>query len=283
MVELMITEKIKFTNEENNFYIENGYLIIKNVIPEKICDNYLKQIRKHADNNFAAIMNPDRFEYLVAQSFENMIFGLSLSERVDHISECRKTANMTYEIMADKGTVRILEKLQKTKVVGLMSQMLFKEANTRYALQAWNPHQDNIYVKNSSSLNNGFTTQYLTTNFFLDSANKDNGTLYVYPGSHKFGLYEAEPNISYREKDDANPGNKILEKYLIKFNKVDCIFDKGDLLILNGNLIHGSYPNKSNKSRPLLSVSYISQGESFISGNNARREVRTLSGVLDDT
>ena len=75
MVELMITEKIKFTNEENNFYIENGYLIIKNVIPEKICDNYLKQIRKHADNNFAAIMNPDRFEYLVAQSFENMIFG----------------------------------------------------------------------------------------------------------------------------------------------------------------------------------------------------------------
>lgn len=278
----MITDQIKFSDEENNFYIENGYLIINNVLSKKLCDDYLSQIKKHSDNNFSAIMNPDRFEYLVAQSFENMIVGLSLSERVDHIAECRKTAEMTYQIMSDKRAVDILEKLQKTKVVGLMSQMLFKEANTRYALQAWNPHQDNIYVKNTSKLNNGFTTQYLTTNFFLDNADKNNGTLYVYPGSHKYGLYEAKPNISYREKGDSNPGNKISDKYLKEFNKVDCNFKKGDLLILNGNLVHGSYPNKSNKSRPLLSVSYISHGESFISGKNARREARSLCGVNDD-
>ena len=48
--------------------------------------------------------------------------------------------------------------------------MLFKEANTRYASQAWNPHQDNIYTQNNSKLSNGFTTQYLTTNFFLADA-----------------------------------------------------------------------------------------------------------------
>ncbi len=264
------------TEEQNIFYRDNGYLVVKKVLSEEYCDNYLSQIKKHANNDFAAIMNPDRFDFLVAQSFENIIGGLSLSDRVDHIEECRKTSQMTFEIMSDKLAVSILEKLQGTKVVGLMSQMLFKEANTRYAKQAWNPHQDNIYPKNNSVLENGFKTQYLTTNFFLNKANKENGSLYIYPGSHKDGLFDAEEQISYRENADSNPGNKIMEKYLNQFKKVDCSFDKGDLLVLNGNCIHGSYANNSDMSRPLLSVSYISEGEKFISGDNANRKVINL-------
>ena len=41
--------------------------------------------------------------------------------------------------------VHILETLTNAKVVGLMSQILFKEAGSPYASQAWNPHQDNSY------------------------------------------------------------------------------------------------------------------------------------------
>ena len=88
------------TEEQNIFYRDNGYLIVKKVLSEESCDNYLSQIKKHANNDFAAIMNPDRFDFLVAQSFENIIGGLSLSDRVDHIEECRKTSQMTFEIMA---------------------------------------------------------------------------------------------------------------------------------------------------------------------------------------
>tara|TARA_B100001248_G_scaffold262596_1_gene259865 strand:- start:1886 stop:2704 length:819 start_codon:yes stop_codon:yes gene_type:complete len=264
------------TKEQNIFYRENGYLIVENVLPENECDNYLSQIKKHANSDFAAIMNPDRFDFLVAQSLENIVTGLSLSDRVEHVEECRKTAQATFEIMANKTAVSILEELQNTKIVGLMSQMLFKEANTRYASQAWNPHQDNIYPQNNSILKNGFTTQYLTTNFFLNDANKDNGSLYIYPGSHKKGLFNAEVRTSYRENKDSNPGNKIPEKYLKQFEKVDCSFNKGDLLVLNGNCIHGSYANNSNISRPLLSVSYISDSESFIPGKNAKRKVISL-------
>ena len=266
----------KINEEQIKFYNENGYLIINNVLSNLECDKYLKQIKKHANIDFAAIMNPDRFDFLIAQTFENLIVGLSLSERVDMVSSCETTSKMTFEIMSNKLAINILETLQKCKVVGLMSQMLFKEANTRYANQAWDPHQDNVYTQNNSKLSNGFTTQYLTTNFFLADANIDNGSLYVYPGSHKFGLFDAASKVSYRERDDSNPGNKISEAILSKFNKVDCAFKKGDLLILNGNCIHGSYPNNSNNSRPLLSVSYISEGETFITGKNARRKVIQL-------
>ena len=59
----------------------------------------------------------------------------------------------------------------------------------------------------------------------------------------------------------------------LHFKKKNLIFKAGDLLILHGNLVHGSYPNKSNKSRPLYSVSYITEGEKFISGLNAQRKI----------
>ena len=89
------------TKEQNTFYKENCYLIVEDVLPENECDNYLSQIKKHANSDFAAIMNPDRFDFLVAQSLENIVSGLSLSERVEHVEECRKTAQATFEIMAN--------------------------------------------------------------------------------------------------------------------------------------------------------------------------------------
>ncbi len=260
------------TKEQINFYRDNGYVIIEELLAQETCDKYLERIKKHADRQYAAIMNPDRFEFLVAQTFLNLPNDISLSERVKIVDECRITAIKTFEIMANKKAVKILEDLQQMEVVALMSQMLFKEANTRYAEQAWHPHQDNIYPKNNRTLKNGFNTQYLTTNFFLEDSKKENGTLFIYPGSHKFGLFEAESNISYREKGDNNPGNKISDEILSDFKKIDVEFNKGDLLVLNGNCIHGSSANKSNNSRPLLSVSYISKGEEFIPGKNAQRK-----------
>ena len=98
---------------------------------------------------------------------------------------------------------------------------------------------------------------------------KKTGSLYVYEKSHKFGLFDYKRKISYREKD-SKPGNFISTK---KFKKTDLKFDKGDMLVLHGNLIHGSYSNLSNISRPLYSISYIVKGEKFISGLNAQRKV----------
>lgn len=263
------------TKSEKDFYKSCGYLIIKNVLSNKTCDLFLEQIKKHADEDFSAIMNPDRFEFLVAQSMGSMISTLPLNEKVHQVEECKKTAEMTFQLMSNITAVSILEELQEHEVVALMSQMLFKEAGSRYADQAWQPHQDNVYVQNNSKNHNGHTTQYVTTNFFLSDADKTNGGLYVYSGSHKFGLFDADKKISYRESD-GSPGNKISDSFLKKFEKIECSFKKGDLLVLNGNCVHGSHSNLSNRSRPLLSVSYITKGESFIPGKNANRKVINL-------
>lgn len=265
--------KTILNNEQIESYKENGYLIVNDILTEKECDEYYTQIRKHANKDFAAILNPDRNEYLIAQTTDKIESNVSLNEKVNYLKECKITNKMTWDIVTNPKALNVLKTLQMSDVSYLMSQMLFKEANSIYASQAWEPHQDNSYPRNeNSSLLNGFTTQYITTNFFLLDSNLENGTLYMYPGSHKFGLFDSETQVSYREKKGTNPGNKISEEILKKFNKTDCIFKKGDMLILNGNCIHGSYSNDNKtKSRPLLSVSYITTGEKFIPGNNANR------------
>ena len=60
------------SKEKIEFYKENGYVIFNNILDHDICDQYLTQIKKHANEDFGAIMNPDRFDFLVAQSFEHV-------------------------------------------------------------------------------------------------------------------------------------------------------------------------------------------------------------------
>lgn len=252
-----------------NYYKENGYLIINKVVSNNILDNYLDNIRLVANRDFAAIMNPDRFEFLVAQSCDLIKQNWSLRKKVEFLNHCKKVNKIIFELMKNDNIVKILQMLQNKTVVGLMSQMLFKEANSTYCSQAWAPHQDNAYPKNDNGA-------YITTNLFFADSNMDNGTIYVFPKSHKDGLFECEMRPSYREKKGSSPGNTIKEKDLVNFEKVNLDFKKGDLLVLHGNLVHGSYPNFSKNSRPLLSCSYINEGENFISGNNAQRKVINL-------
>ena len=111
----------------------------------------------------------------------------------------------------------------------------------------------------------------------MNKATRENGSMYVYEKSHKFGIFDAEDRPSYREASGNNPGRTIDNKHLEKFKKIDLEFKKGSLLVLHGNCIHGSYPNNSLIDRPLLSCSYIPKGEEFSIGYNAQRKEIALS------
>ena len=56
----------------------------------------------------------------------------------------------------------------------------------------------------------------------------------------------------------------------------DLSFKSGDLLILHGNLIHGSYENKSNRSRPLYSMCYIRKVNILLSLNAQRKILKKI-------
>ena len=244
------------TDNLKNFYDENGYVIIEKVFSDDEADFFNRCIRRHANQSFAALINPDRYESLLDQD-ERPKSDITLSE-------IKETSSLARSIMKDKRLVDLLDKFHNSKTIGLSSQFIFKEAYSDYSSQAWKPHQDNFYPKNKNAA-------YITLNWFLKDADKENGTIFCYPGSHKLGLLPAENNISFREKVGENPGSECKIPDNLADKKTDMIIPGNSIVILNGNCIHGSYPNNSNRSRPWFSSCYISDGEEFYVGKSSKR------------
>ena len=244
------------TDNLKNFYDENGYVIIEKVFSDDEADFFNRCVRRHANQSFAALINPDRYDSLLDQD-ERPKSDITLSE-------IKETSSLARSIMKDKRMVDLLDKFHNSKTIGLSSKFIFKEAYSDYSSQAWKPHQDNFYPKNKNAA-------YITLNWFLKDADKENGTIFCYPGSHKLGLLPAENNISFREKVGDNPGSECKIPDNLADKKTDIIIPGNSIVILNGNCIHGSYPNNSNRSRPWFSSCYISDGEEFYVGKSSKR------------
>jgi len=231
---------VKLTDDQNGYYHENGFIVIETLFSVEECDRIYDIFCEHADEQYSAIINLDRKE-----------------EELHNVMKMPKV-------------ISIVEELLKSEAYGLMTQMLFKQAGSQYANQAWTVHQDNAYHQNPNG-------QTLTINIACQDVDSETGALYVYPGTHREGLIPFEARKSYREEKGENPGNSLVlpEKYLDR--KMDIIMKKGDMLILHGNCAHGSYGNISTtRSRPLYSITYIKKGELFAVGKNANRKEFSL-------
>jgi ectoine hydroxylase-related dioxygenase (phytanoyl-CoA dioxygenase family) len=252
-------------NDKNitNFFNENGYAIVKNYFSINECNFFLKKVSKYANKEFSPIMNPDRIDFLAPQTSDNFLNLPSLTSKTNFFKLLFRDCQYFRSVITSNKILKLLKNIKKKKVNALMSQMIFKKAKSVFSKQSWEPHQDNSYSKNKNG-------HYITINIFMNNSNKKNGTLYIWEKSHKYGLFNYKKKISYREKD-GKPGNVANSN--INFKKKDLNFKKGDMLILHGNLVHGSYPNKSKRSRPLYSASYISDGEKFVAGKNAQRQI----------
>lgn len=233
--------------EEVLFYRQNGFLVVPDVLTCDQCDRMNAIFEKHAkDNNnteFKGIMNLDQEDH-----------------RIRHLI-------CFYKI------VLVLDTLQDAEVVGLQSMFLFKKGGTSYAPQAWNPHQDNAYPRAPHGM-------YLTGNIPFADQDKENGCMFIYPGSHHESLLEAERFKSFHEQPGKNPGHDVSKSLPAHYEKVDLPLKKGGLLILHGNVVHGSYPNRSNRDRPMLLIPYgtkgISHHPNFIPGKTGKREEFSL-------
>lgn len=248
-------------SEKKKQYDENGFCILEKVFTDDEANTFNKYIRRHANKDYAAIINPDRYKSLYQQD-ERYKSDITCEE-------IEETSSYARSILTDKRMKLILEAIHKSSCVALSSQFIFKEAKSPYSNQAWRPHQDNFYPKNKNA-------GYITLNWFLRTTDVENGTIYCYPGSHKLGLLPAENNISFREKIGTNPGSecKIPDEFLDK--KTDIILEANSLVVLHGNCIHGSYSNQSNRSRPWFSCCYMTKGENFIEGNSSKRKIINL-------
>ena len=244
------------------FYKENGYVILDNLFSIEETESIKDLLEQHTTQDYNNILNPDRYEFLIAQSYDKFSEMKSMREKIGYINTCKNTSDKISLLLKDRRIVKVLESLYNQKFVGLSTHMIWKKPDTPFSNQAWAPHQDNSYAKNKNGL-------LVTINLFLDDTTKENGCIYNYPKSHTEGLLDYSNNVSWG--NNKNPGNEV--EVSNKYKKNDVVGKKGDVYIQHGNLIHGSYPNVSKSMRGMYSATYIVEGESFESGYNAMRKV----------
>jgi len=262
--------QISFSEKDVYFYDDNGYMVVENMLSPDMCEEAVSIYKKYALPDYRGIMNLERgiIEY---RDYAVTKGGVSITA-VMKVED--KDAEFIWDIIRHPSIVAALEALQEATVINLQSMFLFKEANTPYAAQAWNPHQDGAYPRAQYGM-------YITGNLCFTDQDKENGCMYIYPGSHREPILLNEPVQSFHEKLGSQPGHrvKVPEKYLAK--KTDLIMAQGSVLFLHANVIHGSYPNVSpTRSRYMLLVPYgtkgIASNPGFISGRTGRREEHSL-------
>ena len=231
-----------------DLYWEQGYLVIENLFTKEELDYYYKRLSLHNDKEWNNILNPDRYDFLIAHTANKIANFEKTSQKIKYLEECKLTSSFLRHLMRDRRISSILEKLYDSTFFGLSTHMIWKKSGTKNAMQAWNPHQDNSYGQNQNS-------KLLTINLFLDDVTVDRGAIFNYPGSHKEGLLETDWEKSYSDQQ-----NNIEAK-------------RGALYIQHGNLIHGSHANQlKDCTRGMFSATYIAEGEEFLAGNEAFRK-----------
>ena len=231
----MSLKRIHELSDVKSFYDENGYLIIDDFISEFEANNLKYLLEKHASADYNNMLNMDRYEFLVAQSLEKIYKFDKISEKVDFLEVCKETSRVFRKLMFDKRLVDLVEFLYDEECISLCTDMIWKKAGTKYSTQSWIRHQDN------------------------------------YPKTHREGLSNVKKlGTGYGNPD--KPGHLVeVDK---NFKKYDVVGNVGTLYVQNGNLIHGSYPNKTkDKTRGMFSATYLPKGEKFLPGANSRRRV----------
>ena len=109
----------------------------------------------------------------------------------------------------------------------------------------WYPHQDNAYKRSHNlGLKDGMTIAV-----FLEDADVGNGTIQVFPGSHKL------KDLPHSKSNDiATDAGQLHIEHLPDIEPEHVIAKKGDLLAFGFDLIHQSSSNMSHGYRPVFLI-----------------------------
>lgn len=214
---MMRRQLARLTEKEMEQFEKEGYLIVKGLFSE----DDLGEI----EDTFEQISHTT-----VAGHFEPVLDGttsdpLKRYPRVMHPHRFNETAK---RYMLHKPVLQVLGDLYGEEALAAQSMFYYKPPGSRgQAL-----HQDNFYLQVEPG-------NCIAAWAAIDAATEENGGLLVVP---KTGDYE----LSCPELADSN---ESFTTHYVKPPKeqkaIPAIMDRGDVLFFNGNLIHGSYRNKT--------------------------------------
>ncbi|XP_060805262.1 phytanoyl-CoA dioxygenase, peroxisomal-like isoform X2 [Amyelois transitella] len=213
---------VRLTQKQKQFYKENGYILLKNVLSGEELD----QISLEYD------------ELFLRKSQEKMESSWVGSDADDRKSDSAHTYHSALfgQFLYNKNLLDALEDVMGTRNIVLHHTKAHFKPPEKGA--AYPMHQDYHYFPHK---NDSMVAAFL----HLDAANPGNGGLFVYPGSHKLGPLE-DFGAKEGEYHYVDQSKFPLEK------ATPVVAERGDIVIFSYLLVHGSSPNRSSNRRRML-------------------------------
>ena len=256
--------KFRLTSEERTSWEENGYFIRYDVFTEKE-NGILRRIADDIVDGKRPFPTANIDQNALVRDGKVEASGIQAMHKIHHVS-CYIS-----EFLA-----RVRDSRLTDPIVDLLGPNLLSQGN----LYIWKApkiglgfpwHQDKWY----------FNWQYKTemtvgTWTAIDAADKENGCLYVIPGSHKYGI------LAHEDLEGSQQNEFKIAREAPDEDGVAVELPPGAVVWFNNQLLHKSMDNHSARFRRCNVVHYISGNAERIPKKNIQ-QVRPVMWVRGDT
>ena len=214
--------------DQKNFYDENGYLMVKNVLSKEQLTT-MQNITYNWIESSKSVTESDSFFDLDEGHSKN-------SPRLTRLKLPHKADVYFWEVLKHSKITSVLNDLLGPNTL-LQTSKLNTKAPGGGAAVEW--HQDWAFYPHTND-------DVLAFGVFLEDVTEENGPLMVIPKSHKGPVLSHFSNgVFCGAVDPDDPDFKINEA-------VKLIGRAGDMTVHHARTLHGSAPNVSSKSRLML-------------------------------
>jgi len=232
-------DQYKLSEEQLIFFNDNGYLPNIKILEEWQVDALNEEL--------AAITNPNYPGHDLFYEFNSNESSDPNSVLFHALGAWRVSAGF-HDVLWNPAFVMGASQLLGNKAIRFWHDQLFCKPAHHGGVVAW--HQDYSYWTRTIPM------QHLTCWTGLDDASTENGCLYYVPKSHRWGLLEKPKLAGEMEALKDN----LSEQQKAEFKPVPIEMKKGFGAFHHPLMIHGSYENKSNRSRRAFVLNVFADG-----------------------
>ncbi|AHM61143.1 Phytanoyl-CoA dioxygenase [Flammeovirgaceae bacterium 311] len=232
-------DQYKLSKEQIEFYKENGYLSNVKLLEEWQIERLNKELAEIADP---------------AHPAHDLFYEFHSNESTDsnavlfHALGAWRISEGFHDILWNPAFVMAASQLLEGKPVRFWHDQLFCKPAYHGGVVAW--HQDYSYWTRTIPM------QHLTCWVGLDDATRENGCLYYVPKSHNWGLLE-KPELA---GDMDGLMHYLSDEQKPEFKPVPVELNKGHATFHHPLMVHGSYENKSSRSRRAFVLNVFADG-----------------------
>jgi ectoine hydroxylase-related dioxygenase (phytanoyl-CoA dioxygenase family) len=232
-------EQYKLSKEQVEHYHEYGY--VSNI---RLLDDRQIEI---LNEELSQIVDP-------AHPGNNLFYQFASNESTDvntvlfHALGAWRITEGFHDILWNPAFVMAASQLLGDKAVRFWHDQLFCKPALHGGVVAW--HQDYSYWTRTAPL------QHLTCWVGLDDATTENGCLYYVPYSQHWGLLD-KPELA---GDMEGLMDYLTEEQKIQFKPIPIELKKGYASFHHPLMVHGSYANKSDRSRRAFVLNVFADG-----------------------